>query len=218
MRKPTLSMLLFVCSVSGSSAAAQACLGLPSFAGGSVHVNGAGEFPDSATSYALALSGGTHDGLFGNVGAGQVEYSGFREKSTLGFLEFGIQKPVRRAQVCPIVGGYLGVGPDEPDLGLTVTSYAGAAGLAVGVPLGTRTFRVIPNVAARYQYTAERVEQEEIGSSRDSFSDAMLDLGLGFVILDRLGIQPIAHIPVSGARREISYGVFVSASLWRGGR
>jgi hypothetical protein len=216
MGKLKVTIALLLATLGASPVAGQACLGLPSFAGGSVHLNGVAEFPDSARVYSGAISAGTHNGLFANLGGGQVSYTGFDEKSTLGFLEFGVSRPVRGAEICPIAGGYLGVGPDDPDIGLKVTSHAAAGGIALGLPLGTATLRIIPNAAVRYQYTSQTVEDEEFGSISETFNDTWMDLGLGIVIRDLIGIQPLAHIPVAGDNDEVTFGVFVSASTgWR---
>jgi hypothetical protein len=202
---------------------AQACLGLPSFAGGSVHLNVAGEFPDSATAYAVGIGAGRQNSLFANLGGGQVSYEGLDEKSSFGFLEFGVQFPARRAQICPIAGGSFGVGPDDDTIGLKVTSSSASAGVAIGLPIAVSALTVIPNAAVKYEYLSVKCEvrdvgceEEGFGATRETFTSGLLDLGLGFVFRDRLSVQPLVHIPFGGTDEDATFGVFASVSFgWR---
>jgi hypothetical protein len=209
-----LTVSLSACLVYVSAAHAQACLGLPSFASGSVHLNLAAEFPDSAKAYAIGIGAGRERSLFANLGGSQVTLEGFDNKATSGFLEFGFQIPVARAQLCPIAGGSFGVGPDEA--GLKVTSNGASGGIALGLPLGTSKLRVIPNAALRYEYFSQKVEESGIGSSKETFNNGIVDVGLGFVFADRFSIQPLAHFTVSGDESDPSFGVFASFSFgWK---
>jgi hypothetical protein len=154
MRK--MILLFVVAGLSASSVHAQSCLGLPSFSSGSVHLNGAGEFPDSATAYAVGIGAGKPDNLFGNLGVGQVSYEGFEEKSTFGFLEFGYQLALGPAQLCPIAGGSFAAGPDDEAAGIKLTARAASAGLALGFPIGAAAFKVIPNAAVNTSTSRSR--------------------------------------------------------------
>jgi hypothetical protein len=214
------NFLLLLCLTTGillpSAAHAQACLGLPSFTSGSVHLNLAAEFPEAAKAYAAGIGAGKPNSLFANLGVGQVTFDEIEEKSTYGFLEFGYQFPVSRAQVCPIAGGSFASGPDDEAAGIKVSSSAASGGLALGVPLGSDAFQVIPNVAVKYTHLTQKVE-DEAGTTSESFDSGVVDLGLGFVFRDRLSIQPLFHIPFAGDDDETSFGFFASVSFgWRG--
>lgn len=214
----TLVLLCAGSLLCASSASAQACLGLPSFER-AVHLNVAGEFPDSATSYAAAIGAGRRNKVFANLGAAQVSYEGLEQKATLGFLELGAQLPLGGAQLCPVAGGYLAVGPDDDAAGIKVTSRAATAGLSLGFPLGIPGGEVIPNAAVKYEYLSQKVEEEDIGSFSETFSSGVVDLGLGLVFEDRFAIQPLAHFPFGGERDEASFGVIASVSFaWPLGR
>src|SRR5688572_16187481 len=104
IREGFAALLLAIVAIAFSSytAAAQTCLGLPSFESGSVHLNVSGEFPDSAKAYAFGIGAGKPNHLFANAGGGIVEYEGFAEKSKVGFLELGYQIPVADFQICPV--------------------------------------------------------------------------------------------------------------------
>jgi hypothetical protein len=167
-----LTVSLSACLVCVSAAQAQACLGLPSFASGSVHLNLAAEFPDSAKAYAVGIGAGRERGLFANLGGSQVSLDGFEGKATSGFLEFGLQVPIARAQLCPIAGGSFGVGPDDDAAGQKVTSNSASGGIAFGLPLGSSSLRVIPNAALRYEYFSQKVEESGAGRPRKSSTAA----------------------------------------------
>src|SRR5687767_14658649 len=130
-----VSLVVLAITLRAGAASAQVCLGLPSFQGGSVHLDAAAEFPDSATAFAVGIGAGRHNSLFANLGGGQVTYEGIDEKSTFGFLEFGFQLPLGKMQLCPIAGGTFGAGPDDDVGGVKVTSSSAAAGFSLGLPL-----------------------------------------------------------------------------------
>ncbi len=217
----TLKLLvpvLLAAAAAPSAVRAQACLGLPSFANGSVHLNVAGEFPDSATAYAVGIGAGKQDALFANLGGGLVEFEGYDQTSKFGFLEFGYQFPLGSAQLCPIGGGTYATGPDDETYGLKVTSRSATGGLALGLPIGMGAFRLIPNAAVKYDHTSVKFDEEGIGSSRETYKTGIVDVGLGFVFFDRISIQPLAHIPIYSNIDDdkVSYGVFGSFSFgWR---
>jgi hypothetical protein len=217
MRK--LKLLILVCvaiALSARLAGAQSCLGLPSFVAGSVHLNAAGEFPEAATSYAVGIGAGRPNNLFGNLGGGQVAYDGFTEKTSYGFLEFGYQLPISRAQLCPIAGGSYSVGPDDDAAGIKITAPGATAGLALGLPIGFGPFQLIPNAAVRYEYAQEKTEIVDSGSTTVTYANGVVDVGLGFVIFDRFSVQPIARFRFGGDSNENTLGVFASFSFpWR---
>jgi len=218
MRKLKLLVLPMLALAAGaSSVRAQACLGLPSFTSGSVHLNLAAEFPDSAKGYGIGIGAGRPNSLFANLGGNQVSFDGFDQKATSGFLEFGFQKPVSKAQLCPIAGGSFGVGPDDDVAGTKVTSNSVSAGLALGVPLGSNALRVIPNAQVRYEYQSQKVEETGLGSATEKFKGGIVDLGFALVFGDRFSLQPLMHIPISGDDGEkTSFGVFAAFSFgWK---
>lgn len=216
MRSLKLPIALAIATVMSASAVrAQTCLGFPSYSGGGIHLNAGGQVADSANSYALAVGGGTAQGLFANLGIGQVSYEGIDEKSTLGFLEFGFQIPIAGAQLCPIAGGGYSVGPDDDALGVKVTSRVASAGIALGVPFGVRAFRVIPNGAVKYEYLSTKIDEDVLGTTTDTQNSGLVDLGLGLVFADRVSVQPTVHIPFGGDDTEPFFGLFASISFGR---
>jgi hypothetical protein len=197
-----------------AEAAAQACVGLPSFEGRPLRLNVAGEFPDSARAYALGVGLGRANGPFGNVGVGQVTYEGLTEKATLGFVELGIQLSLGPVELCPLAGGYYAVGPNDPAFGLEVETRGGTAGAAIGLPLALGFGSLIPNVGVRYEYVSQRVEETGFEPATFEEGSTVLDLGLALVFGGRVSVQPLVHVPLAAEREEDpSVGVFVSLSL-----
>jgi len=216
MRELKPLVLLFVASaLCAPVASAQTCVGLPSFVTGSVHLNVAGEFSEAAQAYGVGLGGGRPDNLFANLGVGQVLYDDLDQKRTYGFLEFGYQMPVRKAQFCPIAGGSYAVGPNDDAADIKSSSPSATAGVALGLPIGFRSVQLIPNAAVRYEHASEKADEAGV-STTDTFRNGVIDLGLGLVILDRFSVQPIARIRFGGDSGENTFGVFASVSFpWR---
>jgi hypothetical protein len=199
-----------------ADAHAQVCLGLPSFGAASVHVNFAGEFPDSAAAYAIGVGGGRDNAAFGNIGAGVITYEGLDDKSTYGFLELGYQVPLSRLQICPVLSGYIGSGPDDDEIGISTSSRGIGGGLAAGISFGTRTLALVPNAAVRYAVDELEFEEEGVEPVTESFDGGLVDLGLGVVFRDRISVQPILHIPFGGEDDEMSFGIFAAVRFnWR---
>jgi len=210
-----LTLLFLATSLSASRAHAQACLGLPSFAVGPIRVNLSSEFPEDARTWAAGIGAGKHDGLFGNIGGGQVTYDDYDPKATFGFVELGLQLPIAGAQLCPVVGGYYVRGPDDQEFGIEATSKGGSAGLALGLPVALTGFSLIPNVAVKYEYSVQEVVETGFGTEEFTYSGGLLDLGLALVLGNRFSIQPLVHYPFGGdADEKVSFGVFASISLF----
>ena len=190
---------------------AQVCLGLPPFGNASIHVNFAGEFPDSAASYAIGVGGGRDNSAFANLGLGLVTYEGLDDQSIYGFLEVGYQLSVSRLQICPMASGYLGSGPDDDDLGISTSSRGIGGGLAAGIRLGSRTIAVIPNAAIRLALDEVEFEEDETEESvTETFEGGSADVGLALVLFDRVSIQPIVHFPFGSEDTETTYGIFAA--------
>jgi hypothetical protein len=190
---------------------AQVCIGLPSFGTASIHVNAAFEFPDSANAVAIGVGGGRDNNVFANVGAGLITYEGFDGQSIFGFLELGYQIGVSRLQICPVVSGYLGSGPDDDDFGIHTSTRGIGGGIAAGLSLGSRSIALIPNVAVRYGFDEVDIEEEGIEESlTETFEGGSADVGLSIVFGDRVSLQPIIHFPFGSENTERSFGIFAA--------
>jgi hypothetical protein len=206
---------LVVAAFSASGAAAQACLGLPSFEGKSIHFTAGGEFPDSASSYTVGLGAGKSDGLFANLGVGQVTYkfADVTGKTNLGFIEFGYQLPLAGVQICPVGGGFFGVGPDDELVRITVTQRAATGGLSAGYPIAASSVTIIPNTAVKFTHLDQKVVEEDVGEATATYDSWDLDLGLALILSGRFSVQPVMHIPLSGEETDPTIGIFASVGF-----
>jgi hypothetical protein len=105
------------------------------------------------------------------------------------------------------------VGPNDEALWDDITSWQVAGGAALGLPLRTGFANVIPNVAVRYIHDETTVDVIDIGSATETFDGTVLDLGVALVLGDRISVQPIAHVPMSGEEEEVSFGVFAALAF-----
>jgi hypothetical protein len=227
----SVSLMIVLVLAQAAVANAQTCLGLPSFTSGSVHVNVLGQFPDSASGYAVGIGAGRPNNLFANIGGGQFSQDGVEGKQSYGFLEFGYQLPItrlNRAQVCPIAGGYYGQGPDDEAAGDKVTQYSATVGVAAGMAFGSSRFSAIPNLGLRYTFGSTKVDNDDVALSYDQgFSGGIVELGLAFLFLERFSIQPLVQLPFADDTGDplyddrklsdkISYNIFASFAFgWR---
>lgn len=135
------------------SAAAQSCLGYPSFRRGAVRLNVGGYNSRDGQAYALAVSAGRADGVFAGIGGGVAVDDSTAFTSSAVTLEGGYQINLFRsgAQLCPIVGGGLIFGPYDLD-GVDYTTAIVTGGLALGLPYSLSSgMRIVPNVSVRYE-------------------------------------------------------------------
>jgi hypothetical protein len=223
MRLPRLTLaaaaaLALTLSVA-DRANAQSCLGYPSFKRGSVRLNVGGFSSTEGKAYAGAISAGRDDGVFAGIGGGYAIDDSTEVTSSAATLEGGYQINLgRAAQLCPIVGAGLIFGPYDLD-GFDYTTAIVTGGLALGVPLSLSSgLRIVPNVAVRYEYDAQKQLPVDGGESlRANQSFGVVDVGFALVLMDAVSIQPTYQKPF-GLDYEVdgSYGILLSLRVpWR---
>lgn len=193
-RLPCISAAALVLTVSlASSASAQSCLGYPSFRRGAVRLNVGGYNSKDGQAYAGAVSAGRSDGVFAGVGGGIAIDDSTDITSSAVTLEGGYQINLVRngAQLCPIFGAGLIFGPYDLD-GIDYTTAIVTGGLALGLPFSLSSgMRVVPNVAARYEYDSQKQLPVAGGDPlRANQSFGVVDVGFAWVIRDAFSIQP----------------------------
>lgn len=210
-------------ALSGSvaqSAAAQSCLGYPSFKRGSARLNVGGYSSRDGQAYAGAISAGRADGIFAGIGGGVAIDDSTQVSSSAVTMEGGYQINLFRsgAQLCPIVGGGLIFGPYDLD-GVDYTTAIVTGGLALGVPFSLSSgMRLVPNVAVRYEYDSQK--QLPVGggeSLRANQSFGVVDVGFAWVLRDAFSIQPTYQKPF-GLDQEVegTFGLLLSIRVpWR---
>jgi len=123
----SLALLAAIVVTLPAAARAQACLGSVSFGTIPVRVGGGAVFGKDYTGYAVSLMAGKDNSLFGDIGVSRTYFDGYEDSGDDVFAELGWQRALgTRAQLCPVVGGSIGTGPDDD--GLEVKSRFASAG------------------------------------------------------------------------------------------
>jgi len=209
MRK--LALIVVTVITLPNAARAQACRGSVSFATVPVRVGGGMIFGESYTAYAASLIAGKENAAFGALGVARIYDDDFDDTEDRVFAEFGYQRPLgQHAQLCPVIGGSLGRGPDDD--GFEVKSRFASAGVALGYTYRpVPSVRFIPNGSLAFQYAAS--DWTDPNGSKEALSDnsGLVDLGLGFVFFnDRLAIQPTMQFPFAAEDNSVTYGLVIS--------
>jgi hypothetical protein len=209
-----LPLLVITLLALPAAARAQACLGSVSFAAVPVRVGGGAMFGKDYTGYAASLVAGKENGPFGNVGVSRTYFDGYDDTADDVFAQVGLQRAVgTRTQLCPVVSGSIGTGPDDDDL--DVKSRYASAGLALGLTLRPApSVKIIPNGSLRYAYAATDVTDRTAAKDTRSDGFGVVDLGLGLIFFrDRLAIQPTVQFPFASDDNSVSYGIAFSMGI-----
>jgi hypothetical protein len=201
---------------------AQACIGLPAFAGAPIRVQGGGNFGKGFKAYSGGIGAGAPSGLFMDAGYARVTYDDITGGTNQVFAEAGFQVPVGTsgAQICPVAGGGFGMGPDDiTEPGEKNTATFATAGLALGMPVAAGPgLHLIPNVSVRYEYDRLKSDRGADGSDITKENSGVVDVGLGLLFGRRLTIQPTVQFPFGITDSETTYGVLLSFGLGSGSR
>jgi len=210
----SLALLAAIVVTLPAAARAQACLGSVSFGTIPVRVGGGAVFGKDYTGYAVSLMAGKDNSLFGDIGVSRTYFDGYEDSGDDVFAELGWQRALgTRAQLCPVVGGSIGTGPDDD--GLEVKSRFASAGVALGMTLHPKPgVKVIPNGSLRFGYGASDVTDQ--GTGQETFTDGYGVAGVGFGLTlfnDRLAIAPTVQFPFAANDNSVSYGIAFSVGI-----
>ena len=212
----------------------QTCLGLPSFASGVVQLSGRLLTGNDRTSVGGGLAAGVGNGVFGGVVGGVLTYDDELKSSTgldgntstiAGILGFerplGFGTPGRRAKVCPVAGGLMGFGPENPATGEDAELLEGFAGFSVGARFGGSrpAFDLVPTVlgAAIYQKFDPQGDENAGGlEPDDTETGGLFEIGLGLVFNGRFGILPLVSIPIGFDNTDPTFGLRVAINFGPG--
>jgi hypothetical protein len=216
MRRTLLSLALPLCL--SAQAAAQTCVGMPSFSTGRMQVSGGAQFADGANSFGGAFGYGSPKGLYGKAGIGTTSYDAFDGSSFDLDLAGGyqIQLQHRAAQVCPIASLTLGSGPNNVlGSGVDLSNRTFAFGASVGGAVGRNPqVRILPN--ASFQFANTRATADDgTTSASDSQSYGLLTLGTGFVFNSRYSLNPSISVPVGLDGGNTSFGLMGAINFGR---
>jgi hypothetical protein len=194
----------------GSKVAAQACLGMPSFASGPMQVAGGATFGDGATAFGGSFGYGAPTGLYGKAGVGTTSYDGLDASS----FDFGVSggyqiklKPSQKTEVCPVASLSFGSGPNDVggdiDMSSRNISFGAAAGMSVG---HNPRLMILPNASFQFANTRLEIESATL-SGANSESYGLLTLGTGFVFNSRFSVNPSISIPVGLSGSDAAFGL-----------
>lgn len=210
MRRTLLLSLALVLSF-GAKAAAQSCVGMPSFASGQMQVAGGGTFSDGTSAFGATFGYGVPSNLYGKVGIGSTSYDGLDGSSfdigVSGGYQIALQTS-RKAELCPVASLSFGSGPDDIiGSGIDMSSRTFAFGAAAGVQLGNNPqMQIVPT--ASFQFANTRLSLDDgTDSVSDSESYGLLTLGTGFVFNSRFSLNPSISFPMGLEGSDASFGL-----------
>jgi hypothetical protein len=199
-------------------AAAQTCVGMPSFSTGQMQVSGGGAFADGMNSFGGSFGYGTPKALYGKAGVGTTSYDALNGSSFDLNLGGGYQVPLkssRMAQLCPVANLSIGSGPKNVvGSGVDMSSRTFSFGAAVGGLVGhSSQMQILPN--ASFQLANTRATADD-GTTSASASESygILTLGTGFVFSSRFSVNPSVSIPVGLDGSSTLFGL--SAAMFFG--
>ena len=195
----------------GGRAAAQTCVGMPSFTSGNMQVTAGGSFADGASSFGGTFGYGVPKSFYGKAGLGSTSYDGLDGSSFDLNLGGGYQVPLatsRMAELCPIASLSLASGPNDiVGSGIDMSSRTFAFGAAVGALVGNSSqVRILPN--ASFQFANTRLSMDDgTDSVSGSESYALLTLGTGFVFNSRYSLNPSISLPIGLDGSDASFSL-----------
>jgi hypothetical protein len=202
-----------------TQAAAQTCVGMPSFSTGQMQVAGGGQFANGANSFGGTFGYGVPKGLYGKAGVGTTSYDGLNGSSFDLGLSGGYQVPLhssRTAELCPVASLSLGSGPKNVlGSGVDMSSRTFALGASVGALLGRNPqLRFVPNASFQFANTRATADDGTTSASA-SQSYGLLSLGTGFVFNSRFSLNPSISVPVGLDGGDASFGIMGAMNFGR---
>jgi hypothetical protein len=184
-------------------ASAQSCLGMASYANGSIQLGAGAQFDKDVTTYGAGIGIGAAKGGFINGLIGMADYDNTDESTTIFGVSGGWQLPVGTAatgaQFCPIASFQYASGPnnvtdpfgDEID----ISGRDLAVGLAFGAPMTSgQALSVVPFGSVSYHNFSMTIDGGVLdGTEDDNYGQA--DLGVGFVANEWITVRPAVSIP-----------------------
>lgn len=224
---PRALLAVFVGATVGlsSSAAAQVCNGVASFAQGPVQVFGTVGFSDNAKSFAGGVGfGGT--GLFGQATLGTTSYDNIDGSSRLLGFAVGYQVPLgpqRSVYLCPEFSIGFASGPNNVDvfgdgsvvLDLSETDYS--FGLAFGgFASQSSGTRIVPT-GSLAMVSGKFKTSDDVSGASDSQSDTfgLLGFGVGFLFNQVFALRPSVAVLFGVDDTSTIFGATVSVNFGR---
>ena len=183
----------------GAKAAAQTCVGMPSFSSGHMQVAGGGPFADGSSSFGGTFGYGTPKSLYGKAGIGTTSYDGFDGSSFDFDVSGGYQVPLHAKQTAEALSHC------QPEPGLRPERRSAAAWIcraarSRSAPRSARWWanpqlQIVPNASFQFANTRNTVDDGTTSAS-GSESYGLLTVGTGFVFNSRFSLNPSISFPI----------------------
>ena len=102
MRRTLLLSLVLPLTLLTTRAAAQTCVGMPSFSSGQMQIAGGGSFADGTSSFGGTFGYGTPKALYGKAGVGSTSYDALSGSSLDLTFGGGYQIPLRSSRMAQV--------------------------------------------------------------------------------------------------------------------
>jgi hypothetical protein len=218
--KRILLLSLTLSATLGSIAAAQTCVGMPSFTSGHMQVAGGGAFTDGVNSFGASLGYGVPAGLYGKAGLGTTDYDGLDGSSFDLNLSGGYQTTMGRRHdvaVCPVANFSYGSGPNDiGGSGVDMSSTSIGFGFMAGKVLGRNPrMQFIPNAGLGFAYSKIKLEDSAGGSVDGSDSYALATMGVGLLFNSSVSVNPSLSFPIGQEGGDPVFGLGVALNFGR---
>ena len=195
----------------GGKAAAQTCVGMPSFSSGRMQVAASTTFADGANTFGGTFGYGVPKNFYGKAGIATTSYDGLDGSSFDLNLGGGYQMPLkssRTSELCPVANLSLASGPNDiGGTGIDMSSRTLSFGAAFGTQVGnSQQMQILPN--ASFQFANTRLTMDDgTDSASGSESYALLTLGTGFVFNSRYSLNPSVSFPIGFEGSDASFSL-----------
>jgi hypothetical protein len=207
MRFRTLvgGMFILLCA---TEAAAQTCLGMPSFRDGQFQVSAGAAFREGAQGFGGGGALGTDD-LFVGATVSVTDVEAADSTATAFAMNVGASFVVNereRIQACPVASVILTGGPDVA--GVDVSGVGLRAGGRLGlVAYESGDLELVPTFGVDIAYDRINGDVGDVETTLARETYMILRVGAGIILNKRVGIVPVLSVPVGldGSDAEFSF-------------
>ena len=199
-----------------SSAGAQTCAGRAGQEAGSIQLSGDYSAVQGVKQFSVT-GGGLGQTGFGGVTLGSISYDDFAGSTFVLGAGAGYRLPVGssgNAEICPVISGSLGMGPNDIEgTGIDASTRSAQVGLTAGYRIaGGTDIAIIPTVGAGFTYSSFKLT-DGVDSLEDSDTYGALSVGVGLVLGRQFTALPSVTIPVGLENADPVVNIGLTLSL-----
>jgi hypothetical protein len=199
--------VLLLTFLAARPAAAQLCVGSPSFGYGPYQANIGASFSDGVRGIDAGFAAGG-EAVFGGAGVTVLNFTGADVRTAGVFAQVGAELAGDRENkilLCPIVRLDVLAGPDSGPVDTSTVGLSGGGALGVIVH-DQGDLQVVPFFGLSVVYARTTAE---FGGVETSFSDTggRADLGLGFIFNRNAAITPSLAIPLATGGSDATFTI-----------